>query len=162
LEAVEKESLQKVELESEFRRTHRNIPARFVNVEFADCPVETSLSTLGRKWSMLIIRDIGVYGIDRFSQLLKSLSGIPEKVLATRLKELEKEGFLTRSVERAVPPQVVRWSLTEKGLDAARVGMMMAAFGCKWNADKVFDDKRPRKMHEIYNREGMELLTKDF
>ncbi|HZY46907.1 MAG TPA: winged helix-turn-helix transcriptional regulator [Candidatus Bathyarchaeia archaeon] len=82
--------------------------------------------------------------------------------MATRLKQLEQDGFLTRRVERAVPPQVVRWSLTEKGLDAARVGMMMAAFGCKWNADKVFYDKRPRKMHEIYNREGMELLTKDF
>jgi DNA-binding HxlR family transcriptional regulator len=162
LEAVEKESLQQIELESEFRRTHRNIPARFVNVEFADCPVETSLNTLGKKWAMLIIRDIGVYGIDRFNQLLKSLSGIPEKILATRLKELEVEGFLLRTVERAVPPQIVRWSLTEKGLDAARVGMMMAAFGCKWNADKVFDDKRPRKMHEIYNREGMELLTRDF
>ena len=159
---MEKESLQQIELESEFRRTHKNIPARFVNVEFADCPVETSLNTLGRKWALLIIRDIGVYGIDRFNQLLKSLSGIPEKVLATRLKELEKEGFLARTVERAVPPQIVHWSLTEKGLDAARVGMMMAAFGCKWNADKVFDDKRPRKMHEIYNREGMELLTKDF
>jgi hypothetical protein len=52
--------------------------------------------------------------------------------------------------------------LTDKGLDAARVGMMMAAFGCKWNADKVFGDKRRRKMHEIYNLEGMELLMKDF
>ena len=154
--------MQIVSQESEFRRTHRNIPARFVNVEFADCPVETSLETLGKKWSMLIIRDIGVYGIDRFNQLQKSLSGIPEKILATRLKQLEEEGFLMRTVERAIPPQVVRWSLTDKGLDAARVGMMMAAFGCKWNADKVFDDKRPRKMHEIYNREGMELLTRDF
>src|SRR6266571_9050950 len=82
--------------------------------------------------------------------------------LATRLKQLEKDGFLIRNVERAVPPRVVHWSLTEKGVDAARVGMMMAAFSCKWNADKVFDDKRPRKMHEIYNREGMELLMKDF
>lgn len=162
MEAVEKESLQQVDLESEFRKTHRNIPARFVNVEFADCPVETSLNTLGKKWAMLIVRDIGVYGIDRFNQLLKSLSGIPEKVLAIRLKQLEQDGFLARTVERAVPPQIVRWSLTEKGLDAARVGMMMAALGCKWNADKVFDDKRPRKMHEIYNREGMELLTRDF
>ena len=154
--------MQVLSQQSEFRRTHRNIPARFVNVEFADCPVETSLDMLGKKWAMLIIRDIGVYGIDRFNQLLKSLSGIPEKILATRLKQLEQGGFLMRTVERAVPPQVVRWSLTEKGLDAARVGMMMAALGCKWNADKVFDDKRPRKMHEIYNREGMELLTRDF
>ncbi len=162
METVQKESFQEPSLESEFRRTHRNFTPRFVNVEFADCPVETSLETLGKKWAMLIVRDIGVYGIDRFNQLLKSMSGIPSKVLATRLKQLEKDGFLTRNVERAVPPQIVRWSLTEKGLDAARVGMMMAALGCKWNADKVFDDKRPRKMHEIYNREGMELLMKDF
>ena len=160
---MEKESLLVQSLqESEFRRTHRNLKPRFVNVEFAECPVESSLDILGKKWSMLIIRDIGGYGIDRFSQLLRSLNGIPSKILATRLKQLEKGGFLIRTVEKGVPPKVVRWSLSEKGLDAARIGMMMAAFGCKWNADKVFDDKRPRKMHEIYNREGMDLLMKDF
>ncbi len=159
---MEKESFQVLSQESEFRRTHRNFQPRFINGEFADCPVETSLDTLGKKWAMSIIRDIGVYGIDRFNQLLKSLPSIPSKVLATRLKQLEKDGFLTRNVERMVPPKIVHWSLTEKGVDAARVGMMMAAFGCKWKADKVFDDKRPRKMHEIYNREGMELLTRDF
>ena len=162
MEAVKKESLQTLTQETRFRRTHRAFRPRFINVEFADCPVETSLDTLGKKWVMSIIRDIGIYTIDRFSMLLKSLPGIPSKVLATRLKQLEKDGFLTRYVERPTPPQVVRWSLTEKGLDAARVGMMMAAFGCKWNAEKVFDDKRPRKMHEIYNHEGMELLMKDF
>jgi len=154
--------LQILSQESEFRRTHRNFQPKFVEVEFADCPVETSLDILGKKWAMSIVRDVGFYGIDRFSMLLKSLPGIPSKVLATRLKQLEKDGFLTRSVERAVPPQVVHWSLTEKGVDAGRVGMMMAAFSCRWNADKVFDDKRPRKMHEIYTREGMELLMKDF
>ncbi len=137
METVKKESLQVLSLESEFRRTHRNLPARFINVEFADCPVEASLNTLGKKWALLIIRDIGVYGIDRLNQLLKSLPGIPSKILATRLKQLEKEGFLERKVERVIPPQ-------------------------EWNADKVFDDKRPRKMHEIYNREGMELLMRDF
>jgi len=154
--------LQILSQESEFRRTHRNFQPKFVNVEFADCPVETSLDILGKKWAMSIVRDVRFYGIDRFSMLLKSMPGIPSKVLATRLKQLEKDGFLVRNVERAVPPQVVHWSLTEKGVDAARVGMMMAAFSCRWNADKVFDDKRPRKMHEIYNREGMELLMKDF
>jgi len=154
--------LQVLSQESEFRRTHRDFQPKFVNVEFADCPVETSLDILGKKWAMSIVRDVGFYGIDRFSMLLKSMPGIPSKVLATRLKQLEKDGFLIRNVERAVPPQVVHWSLTEKGVDAARVGMMMAAFSCKWNADKIFDDKRPRKMHEIYNREGMELLMKDF
>jgi len=49
-----------------------------------------------------------------------------------------------------------------EGVDAIRVGMMLAMFGSKWCADKIFDDKRPRKMTEIYNRQGIELLMKDF
>ena len=124
--------------------------------------MEASLGVLGKKWTIQIIRDIGVYERDRFSLLLKSLPSIPPKILATRLKQLEQQGFLTRYVEKSVPPMVVRWSLTEKGLDAIRIGMMLAAFGSKWNADTIFDDKRPRKMHEILNQEGMDLLVKDF
>ena len=40
--------------------------------------------------------------------------------------------------------------------------MIFAGFGCKWNADRVFEDKKPRKMHEILGPEGMKLLMKDF
>ncbi len=132
-----------------------------MQIDFADCPVETSLGILGKKWTIAIIRDIGAYGVDRFSGLLRSLSGIPPKVLATRLKRLEQEGFIQKLVERSVPPKIVRWSLTEKGIDAIRVGMMFAVFGSKWYADTVFDDKRSRKMSEIYSREGIQLFMKD-
>jgi len=156
--------LQELSLESEFRRTHKNIEPRFLNasLDFADCPVEASLGVLGKKWTILIIRDIGVYGRDRFSRLLKTLPHIPPKMLATRLKELEAEGFTQKHVEKSKPPKVVRWSLTEKGLDAIRIGMMVGAFGAKWHADRVFDDKRPRKLRELYDEEGMELLLGDF
>ena len=154
--------MQKLSLESEFRRTHRNLESRFLNpsLDFADCPVEASLGVLGKKWTILIVRDIGVYGRDRFNLLLKTLPGIPQKVLATRLKELEQGGFLVRHVEKSKPPKVVRWSLSDKGLDAVRIGMMVAAFGAKWHADRVFDDGRPRRLTELYNREGMELLLR--
>ena len=156
--------MQELSLESEFRRTHRNLQSRFLNVslDFADCPVEASLGVLGKKWTILIIRDIGVYGRDRFNRLLRTLPGIPPKVLAMRLKELEQEGLLEKYVEKSKPPKIVRWSLTEKGFDAIRIGMMLAAFGAKWHADRVFDDKRPRKLRELYNQEGMELLLRDF
>jgi DNA-binding HxlR family transcriptional regulator len=156
--------LQSLTLESEFRRTHKNLETKYKNqsVTYINCPVEASLGVLGKKWTIVIIRDIGVYGRDRFNLLLKSLAGIPPKVLATRLKELEQGGFAKRIVEKRVPPMVVRWSLTEKGMDAIRIGMMLAAFGSKWSADTVFEDKKPRKMREIFNSEGMELLTKDF
>ena len=133
-----------------------------MSVDFAQCPVETSLGVLGKKWTMAIIRDIGAYGVDRFNRLLKSLATIPPKVLATRLKQLEEEGIIKKYVEKSVPPKIVRWSLTEKGVDAIRIGMMLAVFGSKWYADRIFDDKRPRKMTEIYNRQGIELFMKDF
>jgi len=156
--------LQELMKESPFRRTHRNLKSRYLNtdIEFADCPVEASLGVLGKKWTILIIRDIGVYGRDRFNKLLKSLPGIPSKMLATRLKELEKEGFLEKRVEKSTPPKIVWWSLTEKGLDAIRIGMMVGAFGSRWHADRVFVDRRPRTIRELYDREGLELLTKGF
>jgi DNA-binding HxlR family transcriptional regulator len=154
--------LQSLVTESEFRRTHKNLEAKFLKVDFADCPVEASLGLLGKKWTFLIIRDISLYGRDRFNGLLKSLPGIPPKVLATRLKQLEQEGFIKKCVEKEVPPRIVRWSLTEKGIDVIPVGMMLSAFGSKWKADTVFDDGRPRKLHEIYNDEAMKFLMKYF
>ena len=154
--------MQEVTLESEFRRTHRNLAAKYLKVEFADCPLTASLGLLGKKWTILIIRDIGIYGRDRFNLLLKSIPGIPSKVLATRLKQLEHEGFIEKFVEKSVPPKIIRWSLTEKGLDAVRIGMMIGAFGSRWHADVVFDDKRPRRMHELLDDQGMALLTRDF
>lgn len=148
--------------ESDFRRTHRNLQARYLKIDFADCPLTASLGLLGRKWTILIIRDIGIYGRDRFNLLLRSIPRIPPKMLATRLGQLESQGFVTRHVERSSPPRIVRWSLTQKGLDAVRIGMMIGAFGSKWHADIVFDDKKPRQMHELLNEEGMELLTQGF
>jgi len=133
-----------------------------VSVDFADCPVEISLGILGKKWTMAIIRDIGAYGVDRFNRLLKSLPGIPHKVLAMRLKQLEHEGFIKKYIEKSVPPKVIRWSLTEKGVDAIRIGMILGAFGSKWYADRVFDDKRPRKLSEVYSNEGIKFLMKEF
>jgi len=154
--------MQEPGLESDFRRTHRNLEARYLKVEFADCPLTASMGLLGKKWTMLIIRDIGIYGRDRFNLLTRSIPTIPPKMLATRLGQLEDEGFVKKKVERSSPPKIVRWSLTERGLDAVRIGMMIGAFGSKWHANVVFDDKRPRLMNELLNEEGMKLLTRDF
>jgi DNA-binding HxlR family transcriptional regulator len=154
--------LQELTHESEFRRTHKNLQARWLSVTFSNCPVEASLGVLGMKWTILVLRDIGGYGRARFSQLAKTLPRIPRKILAARLKQLEQEGLIERHVEKSVPPKIVKWTLTEKGLDAIRVAMMLTVFGAKWHADRVFDDKRPRKVREIFDEEGIALLTRDF
>ena len=150
--------MQQLLAESEFRRTHKHLENKFAKLKFADCPVSTTLGVLGKKWSLLILRDISSYKVDRFSRLLESLPGIPPKVLATRLKELQQEGLIWPVENRRSHPKVVRWALTEKGMDAVAILMMIAAFGSKWNADRVFDDKKPRKMCEFLNEDAMKLI----
>lgn len=145
---------------SEFRQSHKDLTSPLLKVGFVNCPVETSMGILGKKWTLVIIRDIGAYGVDRFSRLRRSLPSIPPKVLATRLKQLEGEGFLRRTVEKGTPPRIVRWSLTEKGVDAIRVGMLMSAFGSRWCAASVFEDGRPRTMREMYTPDALELFMK--
>ncbi|HZY46638.1 MAG TPA: helix-turn-helix domain-containing protein, partial [Candidatus Bathyarchaeia archaeon] len=67
-------------------------PSRLVllKVKFAHCPIKTSLGILGKKWTMLLLRDIGFRHIDRFNRLLESIPGITPRVLSMRLKELEE------------------------------------------------------------------------
>jgi DNA-binding HxlR family transcriptional regulator len=147
--------------ETEFRRTHRNSERRFLRILFRDCPVEISLSVLGKKWALYTLRDIGVYNIDRFNRLLESHPGISPKVLATRLNQLEAAGMIRR-IERQRSPMLVRWALTEKGYDTIPILMMFAAFESKYHPDVVFDDKKPRKMHEFLDQEGMALVRSFF
>jgi DNA-binding HxlR family transcriptional regulator len=108
---------------------------------FIKCPIKTSLGVLGKKWTMLIIRDIGVYKITRFNRLLSRLS--------MRLKELEKKGFIERAEERR-SPMIVQWRLTEKGKDTLPILMQLVAFGSKWYSDIVFEDKKPRMLTDIF------------
>src|SRR3712207_8260259 len=82
-------------------------------VVFAQCPIRTSLGVLGKKWAMLLLRDIGILGVDRFNRLLASNPGLTPRVLSMRLKELEKEGYIM-CVEKAKSPIIVRWSRSEE------------------------------------------------
>src|SRR5436309_2124632 len=81
------------------------------DVKFEQCPIMTSMGVLGKKWTMLILRDIGFRKIDRFNRLLESIPGLTPRVLSKRLKELEKEGFI-ECIEYQKSPRVVRRSLS--------------------------------------------------
>jgi DNA-binding HxlR family transcriptional regulator len=118
-------------------------------LSFIKCPIKTSLGVLGKKWTMLIIRDIGVYKITRFNHLLDSIPGLTPRVLSMRLNELEKEGFIECAEEKR-SPMMVRWRLTEKGKDTLPILMQLVAFGSKWYSDVVFEDKMPRRLTDIF------------
>ena len=127
-------------------------------VRFIKCPIRTSLGVLGKKWTILIIRDIGFLKINRFNRLLESIQGLTPRVLSMRLKELEKEGFI-ECTEQKTSPMMVLWRLTEKGKDTLPILMQLTAFGSKWYSDVVFEDKRPRKLQEIFPQpEAREII----
>lgn len=78
------------------------------------CPVATTVSLIGSKWKLLIIRNL-VERAWRFNELQKSLEGISQKVLTTSLKELESDGIIYRKDYQTNPPKV-EYGLTELGL----------------------------------------------
>src|SRR5580658_9380319 len=85
-------------------------------------PKVTGLGVLGRKWTILILRDIAMMKIERFNQFLKATPGLTPRVLSNRLRELEREGMIERIEERK-GPNLVRWALTEKGRDTIPILM---------------------------------------
>ncbi|MBE6994835.1 MAG: helix-turn-helix transcriptional regulator [Ruminococcaceae bacterium] len=83
------------------------------------CPVETTLSLIGSKWKVLILRDL-MDGKKRFGELKKSVGAVTQKVLTAQLREMERDGLLTRTVYPEVPPRV-EYELTSLGLSLGPV-----------------------------------------
>lgn len=99
----------------------RNIP---------ECPVEMTLQLIGDKWKVLIIRDL-LTGTKRFSELMRSVTGITQKVLTSNLRSMEADGLVNRKVYPQVPPKV-EYSLTETGLSLKPILDSMAQWGIEY------------------------------
>lgn len=94
------------------------------------CPVETALRVIGGKWTLLILRDL-MTGPKRFGELRKSLGGVSPKTLSLRLRELEQDGILTRTVYPEVPLRV-EYALTDAGATLSDVIDVLRQWGSHW------------------------------
>ena len=97
---------------------------------FTDCPVEYTASLIANKWKIIILREL-LGGTRRYNELTRNVVGISSKVLTENLRELEKDGILSRKVYPEVPPKV-EYSLTKKGNDLKNVIEAMKLFGQKY------------------------------
>lgn len=100
--------------------------------ELPACPVETTLSLIGNKWKVLILRDL-MEGTMRFGQLKKSVGDISQKVLTAQLRDMEESGLVDRKVYAEVPPRV-EYSLTELGLSLKPVLDAMVEWGMEYKS----------------------------
>lgn len=94
------------------------------------CPVEATLTLIGDRWKVLILRDL-MEGTRRFGELKKSLGGITQKVLTANLRQMEDTGLLTRKVYAEVPPRV-EYTLTDTGYSLRPVLDAIAAWGAEY------------------------------
>ncbi|MCF6744753.1 helix-turn-helix transcriptional regulator [Blastococcus sp. KM273128] len=98
------------------------------------CSVAGTLSVVGEKWSLLVLRE-AFLGVRRFGDLQQAL-GAPKAVLTDRLATLVREGVLTREPYRAEGErQRHEYRLTDKGRDLYPALVALMAWGDRWLAD---------------------------
>lgn len=100
--------------------------------ELPACPVETTLTLIGDKWKVLILRDL-MPGTKWFGELKKSVGNVSQKVLTAQLRTMEESGLVNRKVYAEVPPRV-EYSLTELGKSLKPILDSMRAWGEAYKA----------------------------
>jgi DNA-binding HxlR family transcriptional regulator len=90
-------------------------PHSYFDCARAITPVADVLAQIGGKWTIFIITALS-HGPRRFSELKREIEGISQKMLTATLRDLERDGFVTRTVTPSIPPRV-DYELTEMGLE---------------------------------------------
>jgi DNA-binding HxlR family transcriptional regulator len=102
-------------------------------------PIRTSVRSLGAKWTLLILRDIGFLQLNRFGEIRRNNPGLTARVLSKRLRDMQNEGLIQRRISR----DAVTYSLTPRGEDAVFILLAFLRYGLKHHPAGRFDTSRP-------------------
>jgi DNA-binding HxlR family transcriptional regulator len=91
------------------------------------CPIQTTLDYIGKKWTLVIVRDL-FYGKKRFREFLKANPALSGKVLSERLKQLERDEIIVKGIVSKTPLGI-EYSLTARGRKLNKVLYELAMFG---------------------------------
>lgn len=102
---------------------------KWQNVGELRCPIARTLSVIGDRWSMLIVRN-AFMRMRRFDDFQSSL-GVPKHILSMRLKKLVESGVLRREPYQQAPVRY-EYRLTARGRELYPLILAMAGWGNKW------------------------------
>lgn len=103
--------------------------------ELPACPVATTVSLIGSKWKLLIMRNL-LARPWRFNELRKDLDGISQKVLTDSLRSMEADGLVVRTVYPEVPPRV-EYALSPLGKSMQPIIKSMETWGLAYKSGKL-------------------------
>jgi DNA-binding HxlR family transcriptional regulator len=113
------------------------------------CPINNTFQIMGKKFTVLILRNMIYLNQTRFNKLLESIEKINAKTLSLRLKEMEKDGLIKRKVYDESPVRI-EYEMTEKGMALEPILEQMSAFSMKYFPKDIFKDGKPRTLEEVY------------
>jgi len=102
--------------------------------------VRELLDRVGDKWSLLIIGMLHT-GSQRFTELQRRINGISQRMLTLKLRSLERDGLVTRTVHAEVPPRV-EYELTEMGTTLIEPALGLALWAVQYQG--AIDEARQR------------------
>jgi DNA-binding HxlR family transcriptional regulator len=95
-----------------------------------DCPVARTLDLIGERWTILLLRDLLLHGPRRFQDFQAALPGVAPNILSARLKAMEDNGLVRRSLYSERPPRL-EYVLTDKGKSLGPIVKAMRDWGNK-------------------------------
>ncbi|UVS70430.1 winged helix-turn-helix transcriptional regulator [Nitrososphaera viennensis] len=128
-------------------RTCSMIEAVYSLPELKSCPIETTFKIIGKRWTVLIIREL-LRGTTQFNRFLENIEGITPKVLTERLRELQSHGIVRRRIVSDSPIRV-EYGLTDLGKEFEPVLLAAASFSMRNMPKIVFRDGKPRTPDDI-------------
>jgi len=115
--------------------------------ELKTCPIEITFRIIGKKWTVLIIREI-LRGHKQFNRFIENIEGITPKVLTERLRDLERLGIIKREIVSDYPIRV-EYSLTNLGKEFEPVLLAAGSFSMKYMPKIVFKDGKSRTPNQL-------------
>ena len=101
------------------------------------CPAEKTITLIGNKWTLLIIRDLIMADRPlRYNELAKSLKKISSRTLSIKLRNMVNYGIIEKHIIDDSPIKV-EYSLTEKGKELSKVTQPMVEWSERWHRDDL-------------------------
>ncbi|MFT5676932.1 MAG: DNA-binding HxlR family transcriptional regulator [Paraglaciecola sp.] len=121
----------------------------------SNCPINFVLETFGDKWTLLIVRDLMFKGKSSYSEFLQSGEKISTNILANRLKKLEDNGLVEKSVAADNRSKLI-YSLTSKGKDLLPIMLEITV----WSAKHDTATNTPDSFLSEFTSSKPEMVTK--
>ncbi|WP_207532217.1 winged helix-turn-helix transcriptional regulator [Desertivirga arenae] len=121
-----------------------HFPDKFKTMQ---CPITNVLDRISDKWSIHTIILLGKSEKLRFSELMKGIHGISQRMLTVTLRSLEEDGLVSRQVFAEIPPRV-EYQLTDLGRSLLSQLIHLSEWASE-NMTKIFESRERYKTEKV-------------